>query len=91
MDGEIGFQDKQTIILYSPQESSKRMEEYRQEKKELKEKILVDGNSTLENSAEKTVSQENISETEAKVEETHETAPKKKTKTKQMKIDDITQ
>ena len=34
MNGEIGYQDKQTIILYSPKESAKRMSEYRQEKED---------------------------------------------------------
>lgn len=35
MDGEIEFKDDQTIILYSPSESEKRMSEFKREKAEL--------------------------------------------------------
>ena len=76
MDGEIGYQDKQTIILYSPKESEKRMNEYRQ----IKEKVQGAAAEKIEQAEEKT---------EVKEEEKTEVAaekPKRKTKQQQLKI-----
>ena len=90
MDGEIDYQDKQTIILYSPQESAKRMAEYKQIKEEAKQEAAQ--NPVIEEKEVEQIKDEQAQEYNQSLEERAEKPekPKRKTKTKQMKIDDIT-
>lgn len=75
MDGVINFKDDRTIILYSPSESEKRMREFKREKAELAMQ------------AEANLQTQEVVEQVASVEE--EVKPKRKPRTKQMKIDEI--
>ena len=102
MDGEIGYQDKQTIILYSPKESARRMKEYRQEKEDAisaAKEISPIGDVPTEEVAsqneptqidEKTQAEQNKEEIASDFLTPDKTAPKRKSKPKQLKIDDIT-
>ena len=76
MNGEIGLQEKQTIILYSPQESSKRMSEYLLEKEDESQKTEE---QTAQLVQKEDVQEEKQEEVEVKL--------KRKTKTKQLKLD----
>ena len=97
MNGEIGYQDKQTIILYSPKESAKRMNEYRQEKVEAVEAsnsgaLLPEETNVVEEGEIETETVEDADKetaTEEKVEEEKIEKVAKKKKTKQLKFDDI--
>ena len=82
IEGEIEYQDKQTIILYSPSESAKRMNEYKQEKAELeaREKNIEE---------EVTEKVEEKDKEENSTEEKKEEKPKRKVRGKQMKLDEI--
>ena len=79
MNGEIGYQDKQTIILYSPKESEKRMNEYLQ----IKHQADQQDEEVEEGSANQ---QEEKVEAPAQEEQKQEEKPKRKTKQQQLKI-----
>ena len=101
MNGEIGYQDKQTIILYSPKESAKRMSEYRQEKEEAIENAkaispipeIQESQASLQEETREGNVAENEQETNQpqESEEIKQTEPvaKKRNKSKQLKIDDL--
>ena len=93
LNGQIGYQDKQTIILYSPQESARRMEEYKAEK-------LANAKTEGKIEEEEPENLEEVSSSENQepaVEEEHEKAKEeepakgkiRRKRTKQMKIDDL--
>ena len=81
MNGEIGYKDKQTIILYSPQESAKRMNEYRQEKEE-KSKVEDDKET-------QTISQEKLLEQNQTIEDNEEQNQTQQEKEVEEKIDEL--
>ena len=96
MNGEIGYQDKQTLILYSPQESAKRMNDYRQEKLSQETKQEENGESEIveevENDAKSIEDKiaDNTQE-EAPIQQEKKETKSSRKKSKQLKIDDIDQ
>ena len=92
MNGEIGYQDKQTIILYSPRESAKRMSEYLQVKKESEEELKEEVQSeevVAENTIEEINEQNEVTSEEQVIEEniSSKKSRKKKSTEQQLKID----
>ena len=87
IEGEIGYQDKQTIILYSPNESAKRMNEYKQEKAELeaRAKNIEKTEETCDGNNEE-VKDTSLQEKDNSV---ALEKPRRKVKGKQMKLEEI--
>ena len=93
LNGQIGYQDKQTIILYSPQESARRMEEYKAEKlanAKVEEKTEEEEQEGQEETPVDTVQEPTEEEKQEKEKEEEPAKGKiRRKRTKQMKIDDL--